>query len=266
MDVKAVHADLVAEQADLDAIVSTFSDEQWASDSPSPRWSLADQIGHLTYFDETAAIAITDPERFRELATQLAEMAASAPTDVDDLTLGQYRSMAPTQLLEAWRTNRATLSSAAEHLANDDRVIWYGPSMGSRSFLTARLMETWAHGQDIVDTVGAERAPSDRLRHIAQLGFITRDWSYKVRGLDPLNVPVSVSLEAPSGGTWEFGPADATARVAGPAQDFCLIVTQRRHLEDTTLEVVGDAARDWMLKAQAFAGGPTEGPAAGAWA
>jgi hypothetical protein len=47
--------------------------------------------------------------------------------------------------------------------------------------------------------------------------------------------------------------------VRGPAEDFCLVVTQRRHLDDTSL-VTGQLGRHWLLKAQAFAGGPSEGP------
>lgn len=37
-------------------------------------------------------------------------------------------------------------------------------------------------------------------------------------------------------------------------------VTQRRALSDTSLSVTGDAAHDWMMIAQVFAGAPTTGP------
>jgi uncharacterized protein (TIGR03084 family) len=132
--------------------------------------------------------------------------------------------------------------------------------MGAKSFLTARLMECWAHGQHIVDAVGAQRAGSDRLQHIAQLGFITRNWTYLNRGLDVPATAVRVELEAPSGAAWTFGPDDAEQSVVGDAIDFCLVVTQCRHVDATDLTVTGDDARDWMTKAQAFAGGPTDGP------
>ena len=56
---------------------------------------------------------------------------------------------------------------------------------------------------------------------------------------------------------------DAADRVAGPAEDFCLVVTQRRHVDNTGLVVEGDVARDWLLRAQAFAGPATDGPEAG---
>jgi uncharacterized protein (TIGR03084 family) len=257
MDVADVRADLIAEQQALDAIASTLDADQWSLATPSPGWSVADQIGHLTYFDGTATMAITDPDAF---AAHLAELFAEGAPDTDDATLGEFRRMQPEELLEAWRANRSRLADAAAGLSNDDRVVWYGPSMGSKSFLTARLMETWAHGQDVIDAVGAERAPTDRLRHIAQLGFITRGWSYANRGREAPATPVRVELVAPSGAHWNFGPDDAEESVSGPAVDFCLVVTQRRHIDDTDLMVSGDAAREWMELAQAFAGGPTDGP------
>ncbi len=134
--------------------------------------------------------------------------------------------------------------------------------MGAKSFLTARLMECWAHGQDVADALGLERSPSERLAHICRLGFITRRWSYVNRGEEMPDVAVRVELEAPGGATWTFGEDDAAETITGPAADFCLVVTQRRHLDDTNLVVDGDAAREWMSKAQIFAGPPTDGPPA----
>jgi uncharacterized protein (TIGR03084 family) len=251
-----VLADLVAEQTALDDIVAALSDEQWRRPTPSPGWTTVDQIAHLTYFDGSAAQAILDPEGFASgVAELLAEIAEGR-----DPTVGLFDSLVPDEMLDAWRRTRQSLVDAAATLAEDARVPWYGPPMGSKSFLTARLMEVWAHGQDIVDAVGASREPTDRLRHIAQLGVITRGWSYANRGLVAPEVPVRVDLVAPSGARWTWGDVDATESIEGPAFDFCLVVTQRRHVDDTALVVAGDAARDWMLRAQAFAGAPTEGP------
>ena len=55
--------------------------------------------------------------------------------------------------------------------------------MSARSFLTARLMETWAHGQDVVDALGADRPPTDRLRHVAHIGVGARAFSYVANGV-----------------------------------------------------------------------------------
>ncbi len=256
MDVTEVLADLRAEQQTLDDIVAGLDADQWQLPTPSPGWSVADQIGHLTYFDRSAALAITDPPAFQD------SMLALLDSTGEDPTLGPYRAMSPDELLAAWRSGRDELAAASATLANDTRVAWYGPSMGSKSFLTARLMEAWAHGQDVVDAVGATREPTDRLRHIAQLGFITRGWTYVNRGLDVPSTPVRVELTSPSGETWTFGPEDAAESIVGTAEDFCLVTTQRRHVDDTDLVVTGDSARDWMEKAQLFAGPASDGPPA----
>lgn len=274
MNVSAVLDDLLAEHAALDAVVADLSPAQWQLPTPSPRWTVADQIGHLTYFDRTARLAIVDPDAFAEhKATEFPRYAD--PLDGDAMTLGEFRRLTPPEQLATWRDARAGLADAAGRLNDGDRIEWYGPSMSARSFLTARLMETWAHGQDVVDTISAAtgadphvlRPDTDRLRHVAQLGVITRSWSYVVRGEQPRTEPVRIELTAPSGDTWQWTSGDGepgaapTDSITGAAGDFCRVVTQRRHLADTGLVVVGEAALDWMRKAQAFAGAATDGPA-----
>jgi uncharacterized protein (TIGR03084 family) len=141
--------------------------------------------------------------------------------------------------------------------------------MGVLSFISARLMETWAHGTDVADALGISRVPTDRLRHVAHLGVRARPFSYLVRGRDVPGGRVDVALTAPAGETWAFSAgsaegAESVATVAGSALDFCLVVTQRRNLADTGLVVDGDLAVDWMSVAQAFAGAPGPGrPPAG---
>ncbi len=267
IDVSTLAADLDAEQHALCGVVSALTDEQWQLLTPSPGWTVADQIGHLTYFDTAAATAIEAPHEFARLRDELFTAALDRPGAADELTLGPFRAMTPPELHETWRDGRRRLADAAATLTDGMRVEWYGPSMSAKSFLTARLMECWAHGQDVVDTaqqagVATSRVPTDRLRHIAQLGVITRGWSYINRGMEVPDGEVRVELTGPSGTTWTWGPDDAPDIVHGPAEDFCLVVTQRRHPHDTHLEVTGDVAADWLVHAQAFAGGPTDGPAA----
>jgi uncharacterized protein (TIGR03084 family) len=254
VDVAAVAADLKDEQEALDGIVAGIGASDWMVPTASPGWTVRDQIGHLTYFDGTAALAITDPSAFNASLDGLLNSAGG----LEDATLN--RDLDPAGLLEKWRANRRLLNAAAEGLGESDRVPWYGPSMGAKSFLTARLMETWAHGQNVVDALGADRPATDRLAHIVRLGFITRGWTYINRGETPPAVGVRIELASPSGAVWRHGDDGDADVVRGSALDFCLVTTQRRHVDDTDLEVTGDAARDWMLKAQAFAGPPTDGP------
>lgn len=251
----SIASDLLAEQDSLDRVVADLTDDEWATPTASTGWSIADQIGHLTYFDGTAALAIEDADAFQgELETLM-----SAGDGVEAMTL--TRGLTPTELLAKWRANRKRLQAAAATLEDGVRVPWYGPSMSGKSFLTARLMECWAHGTDVVDVVDGDRPPSDRLRHVAQIGYITRGWTYMNRGLEAPAGEIRVELLSPSGETWTYGPDDADATVKGPAEQFCRVVTQRRHLDDTDLVVEGEIARDWLVKAQAYAGPPTDGPA-----
>ena len=261
VDTNEILGDLLDEQAALDPIVRALSDADWATPTASPRWTVTDQIAHLTFFDGKAARAIESPERWDEERARL--FGAGGDLGVDELTLTAVRQLPPSARHAAWVRGRDALEHAARGLADDTRVPWYGPSMGAKSFLTARLMECWAHGQDVIDAVGGIRPPSDRLRHVAQMGFATRGWTYLNRGESPPVDDVHLRLTAPSGATWTWGPAHADARVSGPAEDFCLVVTQRRHLDDASLELRGEAAIDWLSKAQTFAGPPTDGPAAG---
>ena len=259
-DLDEVRRDLVEEQEVLDGIVAALEPEQWSLSTPSPGWNVTDQIGHLTFFDGTAALAISDAEAFAADTRVLFAAGLDESVGFDQFTLGAFRERTRDGRLEAWRANRRILAEAAAMLTPGQRVPWYGPSMGENSFISARLMEVWAHGTDVVDAVGSVREPTDRLRHIAKLGFITRKWSYTVRGEPVPEGEVRVELVAPSGAQWRYGPDEATDIVSGTAEDFCLVVTQRRHVDDTGL-VAGGLGHHWLLRAQAFAGGPTGPPA-----
>ncbi len=256
--VAEIVADLEAEHAALDVIVADRPPGDFARATPSPGWSVRDQVGHLSYFDHTATLAIVDPEAFGAEVTALIE-ALGRGEDPMAAAVARYRLLSPPDLLETWRRSRSGLIAAARSLDDRARLPWYGPAMGAVSFLSARLMETWAHGQDVADALGVDRPATDRLRHVAQLGVITRSWSYAVRGKVAPEVAVRVRLRAPSGATWQWQQG-AHQSIEGDALDFCLVVTQRRNVADTGLVVEGEAAAEWMRLAQAFAGPPTEGP------
>jgi uncharacterized protein (TIGR03084 family) len=161
----------------------------------------------------------------------------------------------PVADLHAWfRRARLDLITQTGERDPKERVPWYGPSMSLASCITARIMETWAHGQDIADALDITREPSMRLKHVAHIGVGARAYSFMVRQLDVPEAPIHVELAAPDGTLWTWGPEDAADRVTGDALDFCLLVTQRRHRDETKLEITGPAANAWMSIAQAFAG------------
>lgn len=245
---RSICDDLEAEHADLDDIVAGLDDGQWDTDTPSPGWTIRDQVSHLWFFDQRAVLALTDADAF---VADTQWLASHGGTDASILP---GRSIPSSDLLRHWRDERRELIDIASALDPATRVLWYGPPMGARSFITARLMETWAHGQDIADALGITRRPMARLRHVAHIGVRARPFSYVVHGMAVPEVDVAVRLTAPDGEHWDWGGSTADS-VSGPALDFCLVVTQRRHLADTALRVVGDSAVQWMSIAQAFAGG-----------
>ncbi len=261
-DLTAVLADLRAESDELDALVATLPDPEFARATPAVGWTIAHQIGHLAWTDEVATLAATDPAEFQaELSRALAHFEGY----VDDAA-AQRAQQPPQLLLAAWRDGRAALTAALESVPAGTKLGWFGPPMSATSMSTARLMETWAHGQDVYDAVAVRRHPTARLRHVAHIGVRTRDFAYLVRERPRPGAEFRIELSAPGtdsstpdGDTWTWGPEDASQRVTGPALDFCLPVTQRRHRDDLALTAHGRDADEWLDIAQAFAGPPGPG-------
>jgi uncharacterized protein (TIGR03084 family) len=243
-------AELAAEHADLDRIVADIGSDGWDLATPAEGWSVRDTISHLAFFDDRATEALRAPDEFR---AGLADVWSDPQTFIDAGPV-RGRALSPDDVLNWWRAARAETLSAFESVEPAMRVPWYGPDMSVSSLVTARLMETWAHGQDVADVLGVTRTPTNRLRHIAHLGVATYRYSFvATRRAEPA-VGVRVELNAPDGSTWTYGAADAVNRVSGSALGFCLLVTQRRNRADTDLVAEGPVADEWLSIAQAFAG------------
>ena len=253
-DLAAIAADALAEHDALAAILVDIPPEDWERPTPAAGWSIRDQLSHLAYFDGAARLSIAEPDAFRAAR-------AEAVADIEkfvDATLAYGRGITGADLLDRFTTERRRLVEAALAAPEGVRVPWYGPDMAVASSITARIMETWAHGQDVADALGVVRPPTARLRHVCDIGIRARPFTYRNRKLDAPETPLRVELDAPDGTTWEWGPPDAADRIRGSALDFALVVTQRRLAADTALEVDGDDARRWIAFAQAFAGNPTD--------
>ncbi len=259
---EAICRDLQDEYQCLDDLVAVLGDEAWAALTHCAGWKVKDQICHIAYFDAAAREAVTDAPAFARSAAALFKDLDSFES-FNQRTLTPGRKMTRDELMNWWREERRLLIAALRPLDPKDRIPWYGPPMSAKSFATARLMETWAHGQDVADALKIKRKHGDRLKHIAHLGFTTFAWSFANRNLPVPDKPVRLELQAPSGAFWSWGPETALDLIQGSAEDFCLVVTQRRHVDDTGLVVRGEVAREWMLRAQAFAGPPDNGPPAG---
>lgn len=251
-----VLADLADENQSLDGLVSNLDPAGWAIQTPAEGWSVADQIGHLAWTDLNSFLAATDPEEFNRQA----KLLFAGETSID-AGAAEWASLPPSQLLQQWREGQTRLAEALAALPEGVKLPWYGPPMRPASMATARLMETWAHGQDIADALGVKRTPNDRLRHIAHLAVRTRDFAYTVHRIAPPTEEFRVVLQSPGGEAWIWGPEHASQSVRGSALDFCLLATQRRHLADTDVQATGEQAQFWLTIIQAFAGPPGKGRA-----
>jgi uncharacterized protein (TIGR03084 family) len=255
-DLSELCDDLEAERASLDALVAPLDETGWRTATPAPGWTIRNQVSHLTFVEGRAVLSFEDPEAF----------AVALEGDRDDPGLFAYHMDGEplpddsAVVLEQWRATGARFVRLARAMDPAARVPWYGPPMRPASMVSARIMETWAHGEDIAEALGIDRAPTARLRHVAHLGVGARRFSYTVRGLEPNDMPVRIELVGPDGDAWTWGDEGAADVVRGPALDFCLVVTRRRRAEDTALVVTGDAAGEWMSIAQAFAGPPGPDP------
>jgi uncharacterized protein (TIGR03084 family) len=242
-------ADLAAEGAALEEVLSGLAPAGWALPTPAAGWTIAAQVSHLAWTDELSLLAITDPAAFA---------ARAAEPDADRGAAGRAGEP-PAALLTRWRAGRVRLADALAAVPDGTRLAWFGPPMSAASMATARLMETWAHGVDIGDALGRPPAPSARLDHIAHLGVRTRAFAFAAHGRTPPEVAIRVELTRADGSTWTDGPADADQSVRGPLLDFCLRVVQRRPRAALALVAVGPQADEWLDVAQAFAGEPGSG-------
>ncbi|MBC7300443.1 MAG: TIGR03084 family protein [Nocardia sp.] len=261
-DLAALLDDFAAECADLETLVAPLTPEQWQTPTPAPRWDIATQIAHLTWTDEVSVTAATDAEAF---AAFVAEAAPRVLTIVDE-GAEEIAKTPPADLLVRWRSGREQLAAALAAVPAGTKLPWFGPPMSAASMISARIMETWAHGQDVADALGVTRVPTARLRTVAHISVRARNYAYLVNGESGPPDEFRVELTAPDGSLWTWGPEDAPQRVTGSAVDFCLITTQRRHRADTTLSTEGPDADHWLGIAQAFAGPPGAGRAAGQFA
>lgn len=253
---EAVLTDLEAEGAQLESWVSPLAAGQWSTPTPAEGWTIAHQIAHLAWTDETSVKAASDEEAFAETV----KAAMANPTGFVDEAAGEGAAFDPAELLARWQSSRRSLIEALRDVPEGAKIPWYGPPMSPTSMATARLMETWAHAHDVAEALGVEPPRTERAKHVAYLGVRTRDFAYLMRGETPPVEEFRVELTGPGGDQWVWGPEDAAQRVVGDGWDFALLATRRLHPDDADVKATGKDAEHWLTIVQAFAGLPGPDP------
>ncbi len=253
--------DFRAECDSLAAVLDPLCDADFERATLFKGWTLHDVVAHLHIFNFAADASYHDLSAFLDfkefMAAQRGRLTLRELTD--DWLEGRRNRAA----FELWREYYPRMCERLEGVDPRRRVEWFGPPMSVRSSVTARQMETWAHGQEVFDLLGFDRAESDRIRNIVVLGVNTFGWTYAVRGLKAPEVVPRLRLTAPSGEVWTWNEDEQANGIEGAAVEFAQVVTQVRNIADTSLVVSGPVATEWMGMAQCFAGGPEEPPAAG---
>jgi uncharacterized protein (TIGR03084 family) len=254
-------ADVRAEYEALHAFLAALPEPAWTRRTVFFDWTVADEVMHLHLVDRFGLQALTgDREAFAALVAEVRAGQAQG-RELSHVMRERYGALAPAALLEAWRNGYDDLLARLAQAEPAARMPWFGPDMAVSAFAGARQMEVWAHGQDIYDLMRVRRPIHPRLRNICELGVRTQGWSFRNRGLER-PAPPRVTLGGPDDAVWTWNDT-AEETIVGPAEDFALVVTQRRHADDTALTVSGAGARRWMEIAQCFAGAPETGPAPG---
>ena len=246
--------DLLEEGAELKKLLDSLAPEDWERHTPFKNWTINNVIQHLHGTDKAAMMSLTDRDSYLIVKYNINVQRKILNPGIE----GE-------ELLKGWWTY---FNDMCQHLGDLDpkrRLTWFGPDMGAMMFSTARQMETWAHGQDIYDLLKQPRVNTDRMKNIVVIGVRTYGWTFVNRGLEPPAPVPYVKLDAPSGDVWEFGEPQTNNYISGSAIEFCHVVTQGRNINDKDihLDVVGEAATQWMEIAQCFAGKPETPPAPG---
>ncbi|MEQ4304186.1 TIGR03084 family metal-binding protein [Plantactinospora sp. B6F1] len=250
MNASGVVRDLVAEGDEVDGLVRGLDTAQWRLPTPAPGWTVAHQIAHLAATFRMAALAVADPDRFTAMTARL---GADFDANVAH-ALAEFLAEPPDVLLTRWRAERARAEQALAAVPPDRVVPWLVRPLPAAVLASAGLMELFGHGQDIADALGVRREHTDRIGHLVAFAVRTWDFGYQARGLTTPDVEFRFELTAPSGAVWTFGPAGGDNRISGPAVDFCLLVTRRRHRDDLDLTATGAEADRWLDIAQAYRG------------
>ena len=239
-------ADIEAETEALAGVVDGFTEHQWRAPTVAEGWDSCETILHLGATDWICYLAVSNPAGFAEVRARL----ANGEVSVHELVRSETNAKAGSELWRWFLEIRGSMVDALRKTEPKARITWLGPDIGARSLATSRLLETWTHSHDLADTFDVPYPPTDRLRHIAHIGYVTREFSYINRGMSMPDEPVRLELLSPNGESWTWGPSDAEQLVVSTAYEFCKVLTRRLPLRESTVETKGAFAAEWMEIAQ----------------
>ena len=125
-------------------------------------WSFNTIVRHLHVWNYAAKLALINNNDWEKFSKKL-QFNFTEGKSLNDFEKEFTKNLNGKVLLNKWKE---LFEETAEIFKLEDpkkRVRWVGPDMSVLSSISARHMETWAHGQAIFDALGLERKNKDRI-------------------------------------------------------------------------------------------------------
>ena len=131
-------------------------------------WTINDVLYHLHVWNIAALLSLKNENEFKEFMQNFMEAVKSGNSarEYEKILSDNTEGL---DLLNLWKETYEKISNEFAKSDPKKRVKWAGPDMSVRSSITARHMETWAHGQEIFDQLGFERIDTDRIKNKAKV-------------------------------------------------------------------------------------------------
>ena len=244
------------------SILENLKEQDYEMPTQFKGWTFNNVIGHLHVWNYAADISLKDGDEWKNFANS-ALQALGNGSSMNEFEQTITKGIQGPELLSMWKEYYTDMTERFAVADPKKRVKWMGPDMSVRSSISARHMETWAHAQELYDSLGLDRINEDRIKNIVIIGNNTFKWCFTVHKKPLPSIRPYLKLISPSGEIWEYNEFSEEHKIEGLAEEFCQVVTQVRNIKDVNLKLTGSIAEEWMSVAQCFAGGAEQPPKPG---
>ena len=244
------------------SILENLKEQDYEMPTQFKGWTFNNVIGHLHVWNYAADISLKDGDEWKNFANS-ALQALGNGSSMNEFEQTITKGIQGPELLSMWKEYYTEMTERFAVADPKKRVKWMGPDMSVRSSISARHMETWAHAQELYDSLGLDRINEDRIKNIVIIGNNTFKWCFTVHKKTLPSIRPYLKLISPSGEIWEYNEFSEEHKIEGLAEEFCQVVTQVRNIQDVNLKLTGSIAEEWMSVAQCFAGGAEQPPKPG---
>ena len=244
------------------SILENLKEQDYEMPTQFKGWTFNNVIGHLHVWNYAADISLKDGDEWKNFANS-ALQALGNGSSMNEFEQTITKGIQGPELLSMWKEYYTDMTERFAVADPKKRVKWMGPDMSVRSSISARHMETWAHAQELYDSLGLDRTNEDRIKNIVIIGNNTFKWCFTVHKKSLPSIKPYLKLISPSGEIWEYNEFSEEHKIEGLAEEFCQVVTQVRNIQDVNLKLTGSIAEEWMSVAQCFAGGAEQPPKPG---